>query len=119
PTAAPGAANADGEQLTSIAAQVLRAPRPGTLADGRTHLAYELRLANSSRSAVALESLEARSPKGPVLARLSGTALADRVGIDGGRAGLVLEPGWGGTVVMDAVVPRGKRPPSTLVHRFH
>ncbi|MGE4428075.1 MAG: hypothetical protein AB7G37_16615, partial [Solirubrobacteraceae bacterium] len=59
PTAAPGAANADGEQLTSIAAQVLRAPRPGTLADGRTHLAYERRLAYTSRSAVAVETLEA------------------------------------------------------------
>jgi hypothetical protein len=116
--AAPGTASADTEVLTYIAAQVSNAPHGVTGADGRSHLVYEIRLANTTRSSVTLESVEARSPGGARLAALSEGALESRVRIDGGKGGLVLEPGWGGAIFMDAIVGRGRKPPSRLVHRF-
>jgi len=116
--AAPGTAGADTEVLTYVAAQVPNAPHVVTAADGRTHLVYEIRLTNITRTSVTLESVEARSPAGTRLAALSGGALESRIRIDGGQTGLVLEPGRGGAIYMDAIVARGRKAPSGLRHRF-
>lgn len=116
--AAPGAAGAETDVLTYITAEVANAPHVVRAADGRTHLVYEIRLANSTRTSVTLESVEARSSAGARLAALSGGALESRVQVDGGQGGLVLEPGRGGAIFMDAIAARGQKPPRRLVHRF-
>ena len=115
--AGQGTATAAGEVETSISGRVLDAPHVVTAADGRSHMAYEIRLANNGRSAVTLRSVQARGSGDLPLAALAGGALERSVRLDSRKPGLVLGPAEGATIFMDVVARRGRKLPTRLVHR--
>src|SRR5215471_13229647 len=80
--AEPGAA-----QLTALVADVLAAPHAVRGSDGRTHLVYEIRIANTTDGQVSLKRiavLDSRS--GTTLATLDAKAIGGRFSL-GGRRG--------------------------------
>lgn len=116
---APAAAQSlrEGETLSSITVAPISPPRPVRGADGRTHLAYELTLANPSRLFVTLDKVEAVTPEGIVLDTLEGGKLAARLQRFAGE-GPTLPPGAVATLFIDVALPDGTPLPARLATRL-
>ncbi|GAB4069164.1 M23 family metallopeptidase [Ancylobacter sonchi] len=106
----------DGETLSSIAVTPLAPPHPVRGADGHTHLAYELSVANPSRLFVTLHRVEAVAPDGAVLATLEGDRLAAMLQRFGGE-GAMLAPGMVATLFMDVALPGDAAIPKGIATR--
>jgi hypothetical protein len=112
---APGAA---APQLTPVVASVITAPQPVLAADGRRHLAYELRLLNLSSSEATVERVDAIA-SGRVVASLSGARLAAlMLRPEEHRRVNTLPAGHVAVLLMDASFDRRSRVPERLVHRI-
>ena len=74
-------------ELTPFVAEALWAPNPASGSDGRRHLVYELRIANTTASGLELKTVEVLDePSGKVLLSLDRDGLGKRFSI-GGRRG--------------------------------
>ncbi|GLK83732.1 M23 family metallopeptidase [Ancylobacter defluvii] len=106
----------EGETLSSITVAPLTPPHPVRGSDGRTHLAYELIVTNSSRLFVTVDKVEAVTPEGATLATLEGKRLAAMLQRFGGE-GPTLAPGTTATLFMDVALPDGAPLPGQIATR--
>lgn len=88
--------------------------------DGRTHLAYELRLTNITSANLAVERVQVLDPSrgGRVVDVLSGDELDSRTIVFGGSPDKRFGPGVSGFLFMDVTYPVGARLPEELRYRF-
>ncbi len=116
-TAAEPTPDITGEVYTPIVTQVLDAPVPATMSDGRTHLAYELILSNATGSDVTIDDLRVLAPDGAPLGSFSGpTLLMKPIGV--AAAVTTLSPGLQVVALLDVVLPEGATAPTALIHEL-
>ncbi|MBS7543744.1 M23 family metallopeptidase [Ancylobacter oerskovii] len=107
----------EGETLSSITVAPVATPHPVRGGDGRTHLAYELFVANPSRLFVTLDKVEAVTPEGTALAVMEGEALAAMMQRFGGE-GPTLAPGMTATLFMDVALASETAVPTRIAARI-
>src|SRR5262245_55944508 len=112
--AEPGAA-----QLTALVADVLAAPHAVRGSDGRTHLVYEIRIANTTDGRVSLKRivvLDGRS--GTTLATLDAQAIGGRFSLGGRRGSETsdLGPSQFGVAFMHVALEPNAPVPAALLH---
>lgn len=108
------------EVLTALTTAVLAPPAPVPMADGRTHLAYEIEVVNKSPFLVTIASVDVLDPgraDGGVQT-LAGDALAAMFRQNGGERGLTLGPSHSGVLFLDVSFAAGEALPRALEHRF-
>ncbi len=107
-------------ELTPFVADVLWAPNPAYGSDGRSHLVYELRIANTTASGLELEKVEVLDePSGKLLLSLDREGLAKRFSI-GGRRGMeatALGVGQFGVLFLHVALEPGDALPRAIAHR--
>jgi murein DD-endopeptidase MepM/ murein hydrolase activator NlpD len=113
-TAGPGA-----EQLTPLVADVLAAPHAVRGSDGRTHLVYEIRIANTTDGRVSLKRivvLDSRS--GTTMAELDAQAIGGRFSLGGRRGSETNElgPSQFGVAFMHVALEQNAPIPAALLH---
>jgi hypothetical protein len=113
-SSSPSPSPSSAEVFTPVLASVLAPPVPVPSTDGRTHLAYELVVANALSQNITLDALEVRAGSSTLLT-LAGADLAARMLVRGG-SGSTLGPGQQGIVVLDVAVPGDQRVPGALEH---
>jgi hypothetical protein len=106
-------------QLTPIVADVLAPPHAVAGSDGRTHLVYEIRIANVTDTRIALRRiavLDAR--RGATLATLDAQAIAGCLSLGGRRGSEAsrLEQFQFGVVFMHVALERSATMPAALAH---
>jgi hypothetical protein len=87
-------------------------------ADGRIHLAYEIRIANKGPSFVTIDQADALGPRGTVRDRIGRRRLPGLLALDGSRKGVRLDPGIGATLFLNVTIRRGGSIPTSLRERF-
>lgn len=116
----PAAAAAAGLQVTPLVGEVLWAPHPVPGSDGRTHLVYELRIANVTPGTATLQQVDVvDAATGATLTALDHDAIAGRLSI-GGRRGAEsadLMPGQFGVLFVHVTLAAGASPPKAIAHR--
>jgi hypothetical protein len=103
---------------TPLFVTVLTPPALVVGSDGRRHLAYELTLENNTGARAEVDSVAVRARGAGVLLRLAGAqlpAVMQNFGFAQTRAFAASE---GGRMWLDVTLPRGRRLPRALVHRF-
>jgi hypothetical protein len=113
------AAEPDAAQLTALVADVLAAPHAVRGSDGRTHLVYEIRIANTTDGQVRLKRiavLDSRS--GTALATLDAQAIAARFSLGGRRGSESNELGSSqfGIAFMHVALAHDAPVPAALLH---
>lgn len=111
PSAAQGVL--PGEVFTFLLAEPLAPPQPVLGTDGRTHLAYEVTLANFSRLNITLDRVEAVDPAGASLWSLEGDALAAMTVAQALENGAI-PPGGTAVVLFDGSFDAGAALPDSL-----
>ena len=100
--------------------EVLAAPSPVLRTDNRRHLVYEIVMRNPTTSRAVIERLAVVDQRGHTLASFGPQTIRTLLGPPGFP--LVpnpeLGPGETLTLFLDVIVPRGRRAPSELAHRF-
>jgi hypothetical protein len=118
--AAAGPAMAQEPTLTPFVADVLWAPHPASGSDGRRHLVYELRIANTTASGLALDKVEVLDePSGRPLLSLDRDGLARRFSIGGRRGSESADLGVGqfGVLFLHVALEPGDQP-RAIAHRI-
>lgn len=118
--AAAGPALAQEPMLTPFVADVLWAPNPASGSDGRRHLVYELRIANTTASGLALDKVEVLDePSGKPLLSLDRDGLARRFSIGGRRGSESADLGVGqfGVLFLHVALEPGDLP-RAIAHRI-
>jgi hypothetical protein len=120
-TSEPNAARAQSsaEQLTPLVADVLAAPHAVRGSDGRTHLVYEIRIANTTDARVSLKRiavLDGRS--GTTMATLDAQAIGGRFSLGGRRGSETNElgPSQFGVAFMHVALEPNAPIPAALLH---
>ncbi len=93
------------------------APHAVLGADGRNHLAYEITIVNQAPGEVTVGSVQARTGRGPIGARLAGEALAGLLRVNGAE-GPAIPAGGSALLFMDVTYPRNAPRPARLTHAF-
>jgi hypothetical protein len=120
--AAPGSmagAEPSQPQLTPLVADVLAPPHAVPGSDGRTHLVYEIRIANVTNTRIALRQIAVLdAPRGATLATLGAEAIGGRLSLGGRRGSEAsrLEPFQFGVVFMHVALERSAAIPAALAH---
>ncbi len=117
---APASAGSDeGAVLTALTMDVLAPPAPVLGSDRRNHLAYEIRIINTSPLDATIDAVQPQSGGRPYGPALSGAALASMLKIgDGAGAGATVPAGGAALLFMDVTYGRKARPPRKLQHGF-
>ena len=106
--------------LTPFVADVLWAPNPASGSDGRRHLVYELRIANTTASGLALDKVEVLDePSGKLLLSLDRDGLGKRFSIGGRRGSESADLGVGqfGVLFLHVALEPGDLP-RAIAHRL-
>ncbi|GEP56424.1 M23 family metallopeptidase [Reyranella soli] len=106
--------------LTPFVADVLWAPNPASGSDGRRHLVYELRVANTTASGLALNKVEVLDePSGKLLLSLDRDGLGTRFSIGGRRGSESADLGVGqfGVLFLHVALEPGDLP-RAIAHRL-
>jgi hypothetical protein len=106
--------------LTPFVADVLWAPNPAAGSDGRRHLVYELRIANTTASGLALNKVEVLDePSGKLLLSLDRDGLGKRFSIGGRRGSESADLGVGqfGVLFLHVALEPGGLP-RAIAHRL-
>ena len=113
------AAEPGGVHLTPLVADVLNPPHAVPGSDRRTHLVYEIRVANATSKRISLKRITAVDGRaGTTLATLNAAEIGGRFSL-GGRRGSEstrLEPFQFGVVFMHVALERNAPVPATLAH---
>lgn len=107
--------------LTPFVADALWAPNPVPGSDGRRHLVYELRIANTTASGLELEKVEVLDePSGKVLSSLDRDGLGKRFSIGGRRGSESADLGVGqfGVLFLHVALEHGDALPRAIAHRI-
>lgn len=105
--------------LSPLLVLPVKPPIPVPLADGRTHLAYELLLVNQSDRFVAVDSVDVLARDGGAVAQtLRGPELEAMLRLAGNKKGSTFEPGAAGFLFLDVSFARDAALPHSLEHRF-
>jgi hypothetical protein len=108
-------------ELTPFVAEALWAPNPASGSDGRRHLVYELRIANTTGSGLELKKVEVLDePSGKVLLSLDRDGLAKRFSIGGRRGAETADLGFGqfGVLFLHVALDPGDALPRAIAHRI-
>jgi len=106
--------------LTPFVADVLWAPNPASGSDGRRHLVYELRIANTTASGLALDKVEVLDePSGKLLLSLDHDRVGKRFSIGGRRGSESADLGVGqfGVLFLHVALEPGDLP-RAIAHRL-
>lgn len=121
-TAAPAPAAAAGDEtavLTALSADLLAPPAPVLGSDRRNHLAYEIRLVNTSPLDATINRVQPRAGGEPFGPALTGAALASMLKIgDGEGGGATIPAGGAALLFMDVAYGRKAPAPRRLRHGF-
>ncbi|MFK0203394.1 M23 family metallopeptidase [Streptomyces lavendulae] len=116
----PAATRDSHDAITPVVASPTTVPVPVRGTDGKTHLAYELTVANMSPQPATLTGVRVQDGDGHTLLNLTGSALKAHFRPSGSAAGAPptdqLSPGRQGFVWIDAVVPTGTSLPLRISH---
>lgn len=113
--------------ITPVVGRVIASPRPLLGSDGLRHLAYEVMLTSFQSTGVTLTALDVLDPDDHdrMMRRLDGQKLQEMWHVIGpqsattnGSAGVRLEGGRSGYVLIDVALPAADRLPKQLVHRL-
>lgn len=116
--AGPAAGQQAPPRATPVLMEVQDQPVPFRGADGRTHLVYELRLTNFTRSAVTIRRVQVRTPAGRVLQTLGPRAISGRLQPAGRRdADATMAASTVSNLFVHVTLRRGARAPRALTHR--
>ena len=108
-------------ELTPFVAEALWAPNPASGSDGRRHLVYELRIANTTGSGLELKKVEVLDePSGKVLLSLDRDGLGKRFSIGGRRGAEATDLGVGqfGVLFLHVALEPGDALPRAIAHRI-
>lgn len=108
-------------ELTPFVAEALWAPNPASGSDGRRHLVYELRIANTTGSGLELKKVEVLDePSGRVLLSLDRDGLGKRFSIGGRRGAEATDLGVGqfGVLFLHVALEPGDALPRAIAHRI-
>lgn len=121
-TAAPAPALATSDEtavLTALSADVLAPSAPVVGTDRRNHLAYEIRLVNTSPLDATIDQVQPRAGGKPFGPPLTGDALAAMIKIGDGQGGGATIPAGGAALLfMDVTYGRRAPTPRKLQHGF-
>lgn len=121
-TAAPAPALATSDEtavLTALSADVLAPSAPVVGTDRRNHLAYEIRLVNTSPLDATIDQVQPRAGGKPFGPPLTGDALAAMIKIGDGQGGGATIPAGGAALLfMDVTYGRRAPVPRKLQHGF-
>jgi len=117
------AARAGGDQSSfgPLAASVMKPPRPVLGTDKRRHLVYEIALVNSAPVEQSVTKVVVRAKGGRVLARYDTPEEIASImtsSTTGGPGVDALTPNGAGYLFINVSLPRHRKVPSGLVHRF-
>lgn len=117
--ATPGQADSRPSQALATA-DVLAAPSPVLRTDNRRHLVYEIVLRNPTTARAVVDQLVIVDQHGSTLASFGPATIRRLLGPSGVPLvpGPELAPGQSLTLFLDVTLPRGRRVPAELAHRF-
>jgi hypothetical protein len=105
------------EILSSLTVRALAQPHPVLTTDNRVHLAYELAVANVSKSPISIDKVEALDPSGKVLRTIESAHLKAMMRQYAGEPN-DLPAGANGVIVMDVSFANGEPLPRSVAARI-